>query len=274
MSTGSAALSKLTLNPPKLLELKMPVPPRAEQERIVDWIEASAGRIDEAKRLRVEADAAAESLIFSACDEELQILDRAWPSSPLGDLVDPFRGISYGIVQTGPVSDGGVPTLRAGDLRWFDVNVTGIKHVAVETSNAYRRTVLRGGEVLLRIRGGVGAVAVCPSSMVGGNVSREIAVVPFLDHVSPEFAMYLLAATSSQKRMAGHVKGTSYVGLNLTDVRTLRIPVPPIAVQNKVTEKLRSIREKASLIRNRHQQIAGLIEAVVPSMLEKAFRGG
>src|SRR6266487_3374104 len=35
MSTGSAALSKLTLNPPKFLLLTMPLPPVAEQRLIV-----------------------------------------------------------------------------------------------------------------------------------------------------------------------------------------------------------------------------------------------
>ena len=45
MSTGSAALSKLTLNPPKLLELTIPLPPLAEQERIVARVEELAEKV-------------------------------------------------------------------------------------------------------------------------------------------------------------------------------------------------------------------------------------
>ncbi|MGO8675318.1 MAG: hypothetical protein ACLQVX_05560 [Limisphaerales bacterium] len=45
MSTGSAALSKLTLNPPKFLLLRIPLPPLLEQRRIVTRIEELAAQI-------------------------------------------------------------------------------------------------------------------------------------------------------------------------------------------------------------------------------------
>ena len=55
MSTGSAALSKLTLNPPKFLLLTIPLPPLSEQRRLVGRIEAVAGLVAEAQALRKEA---------------------------------------------------------------------------------------------------------------------------------------------------------------------------------------------------------------------------
>src|SRR5262249_15032250 len=42
LSTGSAAISKLTLNPPKFLELAIPLPPLSEQRQIVARIEGLA----------------------------------------------------------------------------------------------------------------------------------------------------------------------------------------------------------------------------------------
>jgi type I restriction enzyme S subunit len=52
MSTGSAALSKLTLNPPKFLLLTIPLPPLAEQRRVVTRIEQLAAQIYESRALR------------------------------------------------------------------------------------------------------------------------------------------------------------------------------------------------------------------------------
>ncbi len=63
MSTGSAALSKLTLNPPKFLELTIPLPPLAEQRRIVARIEELAAKVEEANTLRQEATAEANALV-------------------------------------------------------------------------------------------------------------------------------------------------------------------------------------------------------------------
>ena len=52
LSTGSATISKLTLNPPKFLELTLPFPALSEQQRIVAKIDRLAERIEEAWRLR------------------------------------------------------------------------------------------------------------------------------------------------------------------------------------------------------------------------------
>jgi len=65
MSTGSAALSKLTLNPPKFLLLTMPLPPLDEQRRIVARIEELAARIEEARALRGAASQDAAGFIAS-----------------------------------------------------------------------------------------------------------------------------------------------------------------------------------------------------------------
>jgi type I restriction enzyme, S subunit len=215
MSTGSAALSKFTLNPPKFLHLTIPLPPLGEQRRMVATIDKVASLCFEASRLRAEAKGQAEALFFAGCEDVLHDLERRTSCIPLGELVDQKRGISYGIVQTGSNVDDGVPTLRAGDLGWFTCRSKDIKQVAPEIEQAYERTRLRGGELLLRIRGGVGEVAVCSKELIGANVSREIAVIPLDKTIIPEYAMYLMAAPTVQKRMAGHVRGTSYIGINL-----------------------------------------------------------
>ena len=70
-----------------------------------------------------------------------------------------------------------------------------------------------------------------PSELRDGNVSREIAVIPLVDNVDPQYAMFMLAAPTSQAKMRGHLRGTAYIGINLKDVRTLEIPVPSLTQQ-------------------------------------------
>src|SRR6478752_92852 len=54
--TQSAALSKLTLNPPKFLDLKIPLPATLEEQRqIAAWIETVAGKVGDAQLLRDQA---------------------------------------------------------------------------------------------------------------------------------------------------------------------------------------------------------------------------
>ena len=189
------------------------------------------------------------------------------------DVVDQGRGISYGVVLTGCPNEEGVATLRAGNLQKFRVLTSNVKRVDPEIEAKYLRTRLRGNELLLRIRGGLGEVAVCPSEMIGGNVSREIAVIPFTNHVDPKYGMYTLAAPCNQMRMIAHLRGTSYVGINLKDVRNLMIPVPKISEQRRVVEYLDSLIAVVERLRKLQTESATELDALLPSILDKAFKG-
>jgi type I restriction enzyme S subunit len=75
-------------------------------------------------------------------------------------------------------------------------------------------------------------------------VSREIAVIPLIAEVNPEFAMFMLAAPTSQEKMRGHLRGTAYVGINLKDVRNLEIPVPSRAQQAGIVKEISDFQVK------------------------------
>jgi len=109
--------------------------------------------------------------------------------------------------------------------------------------------------------------------MVGGNVSREIAVIPLTDPVLPAYAMYLIAAPTVQDRMAGHVKGTSYVGLNLGDVRRVKIPVPPLPVQRSIVEELNELKTNVDALERLQTETAAELDAMLPAILDRAFKG-
>jgi len=273
MSTGSAALSKLTLNPPRFMDLTIPLPPLNEQRRIVEQIERLAAKITLAVRLRRTLATTDDALFLSAIDQCLEALGSGYSAVPLAHLVEHGRGISYGIVQTGKPHAKGVLTLRAGDLQRFEVRLEDVKRVDPILEAKYQRTRLAGGEVLLRIRGGLGEVAVTPPEMVGGNVSREIAVIPVLKHLDPEYVMFAMSAPSSQEFLRQHIRGTSYQGINLRDVRRLTIPVPPLSEQRRAVASLKELKAKIDRLKALQQKTAAELDALLPSILDKAFKG-
>ena len=272
ISPGSAGRNRV-LSLKRIPGVMVPLPPLSEQQQVNKRIALISAEIREATKLRQQSAEQARQLLFSCCEGALQRCEKKFPGESLRTLVEPDRGISYGVVQTGSDVEGGIPTLRAGDLRWFAVNTKTLKRVATELASSYRRTTLRGGELLLRIRGGVGEVAVCPPQMIGGNVSREIAVIPFKPNVNPQFAMYLLAAPTNQARMTGHVKGTSYVGINLKDVRNLMLPLPTLAEQHRVVAELSALETQIDTLRLFQTETSAALDALLPSVLSKAFSG-
>ncbi len=264
---------KTELKAKRLLSIPIPLPSLEEQQGLVSLIEGLAAQINEARGLRVEAINEVKNLVFSACEDVLLSIEGHFPNEPLYKLVDQERGISYGIVQTGANVEDGIPTLRAGDMSWFSASTADVKRVSPEIEKYYQRTRLRGGELLLRIRGGVGEFAVCPATLFGANVSREIAVIPLQEYIDPRYAMYVLAAPSNQIRLFGHVKGTSYVGINLKDVRNLPLPIMPLSEQQKTVMKLDELRTLAMALQSMQEDTFGILDTMLPAILVRAFKG-
>ena len=66
LSKGAAAISKLTLNPPQLWDLVIPLPSLAEQEQLVETLDGAEAKLIEAERLRTEAQAEVAALVTAA----------------------------------------------------------------------------------------------------------------------------------------------------------------------------------------------------------------
>lgn len=110
-----------------------------------------------------------------------------------------------------------------GDCRFDGREVV---HSSSEISSAYKRTILRGGELVVSIRGTVGRVAIVPASASEWNISREVAVIPLLPGVNRALVHRALLGDSLQRFMLGNVKGVAQSGINLKDLRLAPIPAP------------------------------------------------
>lgn len=259
---------KSGLNFDDLRSLRVPLPPLPEQRRIADILD----KADAIRRKRKEAIAMTEALLRSAFLEmfgDPVTNPKGWRTVPLDELIDQERGISYGVVQRGPEIEGGVPVVRIsnfGDCRFDGREVV---HTSNEISSAYKRTILRGGELVVSIRGTVGRVAIVPASASGWNVSREVAVVPLLPGVSRALVHRALLGDSLQRFMLGNVKGVAQSGINLKDLRLAPIPAPsPTAIK-----KFESFVATTEALENRIMASVLSSGQLMDTLVDRAFSG-
>lgn len=169
-------------------------------------------------------------------------LPAGWEWRRLQHLVDPERTISYGVIKLGPDPGPtkGVPILRCSDVRFRRIDRRGIRRIEPGLSAEYGRTILRGGELLVNIRGTLGGCAVVPDDMAGFNIAREVAVIPVAE-VNPEYLLTVFSAPYFQSSVTAALRGTAYKGLNLGSLRDFPIPVPPRSEQNRVETEVRGL---------------------------------
>ncbi len=187
------------------------------------------------------------------------------PLAPLGSLVDAARGISYGIVQPGQHVEDGVPIVRVTDVRNGRIDPGDPLRVATEIAAKYRRTLLRGGELLLTLVGTVGETAVVPPSLAGWNTARAVAVLPVLDEPGPRWVQYALQTGPAREYIRTRLNTTVQATLNLGDVSTLPIPMPSRVERERVLSILGALDDKIELNRMMNATLEAMARALFKS---------
>ena len=195
---------------------------------------------EEKQRLIAKKKIKKEKLLPEITEDEKPFdIPESWKWVRLRELCD--SDISYGIIKLGNEDCNGVKVLRCSDVKENTIIPDRIRTVAPELSEQYARTVLRGGEIVINVRGTLGGCAVVPESMSGFNVAREVAVIRQNQFVDAQYVVYILITRYFQSYMFHGLRGIAYKGLNMGTLAQFPVPLPPLAEQKRIVEKLEQL---------------------------------
>jgi type I restriction enzyme S subunit len=152
-----------------------------------------------------------------------------WPKISLAELTAK-RPICYGVLKPGEHHPSGVPLIRVTDIRNNYLETKKVYRISNELSESFKRSILKGGEVLLSIQGTVGRVALCPKEMAGANVSRTIAVIEPDERINRCYLRYWLLSEASNFKVGGSTRAS----FNIGDIRKLEVSAPPLPEQKGI----------------------------------------
>lgn len=227
---AQGALTSLNLNIIKALEI--PVPPLPVQEEIVRILDAFTElqaelQAELQKRLQ-QYNYYRDNLLSVYSDSNtVRILE-------LQQCVSPDCSMSYGVVQPGEDFIGGIPVVRPVDLSGRIIHNKGIKTVKPILLKAYSRTELKGGELLVCVRGTTGVVAFAGEDLKGGNVTRGIVPLRFNPLVNSNYMYHLFNSRFVKKQIENKTQGAALQQINVGDLKKISIPVPPLEEQNRI----------------------------------------
>ncbi len=170
-----------------------------------------------------------------------------WKTYKLKDIVDQDRGISYGIVQPGQHDPNGVPILKINNLTGNSFNINELHLVSKKVEEKYKKTRLRGGELLVSLVGSLGEVFTVPTEMIGYNVVRALAVIPVLKEFSPNWVMYYLRAPFAQNILQQIATTSVQATINLKELREINIPFPEKNERDSIASILSALDDKIEL---------------------------
>lgn len=244
---------------------------------------ATSGRLTEDWR-RSNADGA----VHSQCLQRNNKSDRSNPHSPpestilnipatwrvlrAQDVVEADANIVYGIVQPGPKLVSGIPYVQTTDIVDGQIQVGSLCRTSVDIADKYRRSSIKGGDVLLGIIRAT-KVAVVPDELSGGNISRSVARLRPCRDMVPQFLAIALEAPAVQNWLHAQHRGMDMPVLNLAQVRLAPLPIAPIDEQREIVRRVETLFAFADRLEARLQTAQTATERLTPALLAKAFCG-
>jgi len=259
--------SLLRARPAYVGKIRIPLPPLPEQQRIAEILDnADALRVKRRSAL-AQLDTLIQSIFLDFFGDPIEN-PRQMPVRQLVQLVDTARPISYGILMPGPIQTNGVKYVRVVDMRDGGIELSGVRETTHEISNAYRRSLLKTGDLLMSIRGHVGRLAIVPPALDEANITQDTARLALVG-VEQVFVRECLRTEAFRRWMAKHTKGVAVRGINLSDVKLMPIPLPSLIEQRQFVR----LAEKADNLKAVYQASLARSDALFASLQYRAFRG-
>lgn len=230
--------------------IKIPLPPLSTQLAIVSELD----KINELIRLKKEQlkdfDNLAQSLFYEMFGDPVEN-EKGWEVKKLNEIVSDNCSISYGIVQPGDGVENGVPVVRPVDMTKTFVSRKGLKNTTKEISDSYKRTILKGNEILMCVRGTTGLISMATPELQGCNVTRGIAPIECGPTCDKWFVFYQILNPAIQHHIAEYTRGIALKQINMKDVRDIPLCLPPLSLQRLFAQRIEQIeREKSEVLKS------------------------
>jgi type I restriction enzyme S subunit len=266
-TTGYAAV-----RPKYLLTAKIPLPPLEEQRRIVARVEELAGKFEEVRSLRQKALEESEALTKAAMRQIFKPHENYQEVS-----LESVCATIIDNLHSNPVySDNGVPCIRSSDVGWGALYL----HTARCTSEEeYKRRTVRGEPipndiVLVREGGGTGKAAIVLEGQRFSLGQRVMMLRPDKNKVIPKFFLYqILSPSVYEDQIIPRCKGSASPHLNIGALRKFNFFLPPLPKQHRIVNYLDELQTKLDTMKYLRQQAMTELDALLPSILDKAFKG-
>ena len=271
--------TRLKLTQASMDTIPIPLPPLAEQQRIVDRIESLFAKLDEAKE---KAQAVVDSfetrkaaILHKALTGELtkkwrKSANTRWVYKKIKDCCK----LGSGGTPSRKVPDfykGDIPWIKTGEIEWNDIYDTEEKITQSAIDNSSARCYKPG--VVLVAMYGMG-VTRGKASILRVQAATNQAVCVLEPQSALLYNRYLLYYfMRNYWDIREKAVGGNQLNLSLTIIKELNIEIPPIDEQMEIVQILDDLFAKEQQAKESAEVVLDQIDLMKKSILARAFRG-
>ncbi len=278
VSPGSAGRNR-TMSLDQLPKQEVPLPPLREQHRLVEYLDTLSLKIDEAKRLRMEADRETVSLT-NAVRRGLfgERPDQSW--IPLSNYVSHIQNGWSPTCEKRRAADGEWAVLKVGAVSFGTYDPTENKALPKSLSPIPEYEVRTGDFLMSRANTSelVGACAYVEQSPSHRMLSDKL--FRFVFHpgtnVDRHYLDHVLKSPAVRDQIVRIASGTSSTMKNISKEKVLSLLIPDhsFAQQKELAARLSNTQVKINTATNQQSELVEELDAMLPGILDQTFNGG
>lgn len=197
------------------------------------------------------------------------IVPPSWVKTNLGDVAYLQNGFAF---KSSTYIESGDFVIRIGNVQDAGINLSNPAYVNANKQNA-SKFKLDVGDIVLSLTGNVGRVAVIYEEHLPAVLNQRVARFIPSGNLNGIFLFYFLKSIFFQAEILKFAKGAAQLNISTKDVERIYFPVPAIAEQKIIADKLDDLLARVESIKTRLENIPEILKKFRQSVLVSAFQG-
>nr|WP_082664961.1 restriction endonuclease subunit S [Burkholderia ambifaria] len=285
----SAGVAQPNVNGSKLRALKVPLPPHAEQQRIVDKLDAVLARVDACRerldRVPIIIKSFKQSVLAAATSgrltaqwrQEHNITADSWTSATIeGVCVTVFDGPFGSNLKSDDYTSHGVRVVRLENIGHLEFIGSKETYISEEKYSGLTKHTITPGDILFSSFVDE-EVRVCqlPGNLPTTAINKAdcFCLRTNADLCDPRFLTIRLACRSTFVELKEQVHGATRPRINLKQLRQFAVRMPSLGEQREIVRRVDALFAYCDELYARLSAAQEIAKNLTPALLAKAFRG-
>lgn len=277
LSRINMAVNQVSINQKQISCLEIPLPPLAEQQRIVDRIESLFAKLDEAKQK-------AQDALDSFETRKAAILHKAFTGELIGKhstATTTLEEITT-CIRIGPFGSalhkedyilGGVPVVNPKHIVQQKIVPEEKTTVSVLKAEELSSYILQKNDIILGRRGDMGRSAPVTDLETGWLCGTGSMIIRLKSGYNAKFYSQIIASQAAVRYLEENSVGSTMKNLNEKVVRLLPIPDFTVDEQLEIVRILDNLLAKEQQAKEVAEKVLEQIKLIKKAILARAFRG-
>tara|TARA_B110001450_G_scaffold119916_1_gene112996 strand:+ start:309 stop:1676 length:1368 start_codon:yes stop_codon:yes gene_type:complete len=284
IEVAQRSVNQSSINQKKLKSFAVPLPPLAEQQRIVAKLDELFSHLDTLKtRLnsipqilkKFKQALLTQAVTGKLTEEWREGKDLGeWENVILKDITIKIGSGSTPRGGSESYKNEGIPLVRSMNIRFNGIKLKGLAFIDEKQAERLKNVTIQENDILLNITGAsIGRVCLAEKSIVGGRVNQHVTIIRLNEDNYSEYINMYLASSLIQNYIFIENYGVTRQALTKTQTQNLKINLPPKKEQTEIVRRVEALFVKADAIETAYQNLKQQIDSLPQAILAKAFKG-